>query len=289
VILPVIAYPMINPVALHAGPFTVRWYGLAYLAAFVIAGFVLHGLVKRWRLNLTADDELTIVLGAVIGVVVGGRLGYVLVYGNGYFWKHPAQIFAIWDGGMSFHGGLAGIVIAAYLVARSLKMPILTLCDLGAVGAPIGLFLGRVANFINGELWGRVTNVPWAMVFPGAGPLPRHPSQLYEAALEGVVLFAVLLTIAMQRPTPRRGVIFGWLLTLYGVFRIFVEFFRQPDIQMGQSGFFAGWLTTGMILSAPLVVIGIATIVWASRKNLPQEGRAEQPSDDQEEPASSQM
>jgi phosphatidylglycerol:prolipoprotein diacylglycerol transferase len=286
VILPVIAYPMINQVALQAGPFTVRWYGLAYLAGFVIAGLILHAIAKRWGLGLTGDDELTIVLGAVVGVVVGGRLGYVLVYGNGYFWTHPAEIFAIWEGGMSFHGGLLGIIIAAYVVGRSLKIPFLTLCDLGAVGAPIGLFLGRIANFINHELWGRVTNVPWAMVFPGAGPLPRHPSQLYEAFLEGIVLFIVLLTIALRRPAPRRGVIFGWLLTLYGVFRIFVEFFRQPDIQMGQHGFFAGWLTTGMILSAPLVVIGIGVIVWASRRRLPELGPAEQP-EDQDDPGSS--
>lgn len=274
VILPVIAYPVINPIALKVGPLSVRWYGLAYLVAFVAAGLILRWLARRWDLGLSEDDELTIVLAAVIGVIVGGRLGYVLVYGAGYYWSHPASIFAIWDGGMSFHGGLTGILIAAFVVSRTMRIPWLTLCDVGAVGAPVGLFLGRIANFVNGELWGRVSNVPWAMVFPGAGPLPRHPSQLYEALLEGVVLFLVMLWLATRRPNPPRGFIVGWMLTLYGVFRISVEFFRQPDIQMGAKGFIASWLTTGQLLSVPLVAAGIALIVWAHRAKLPEGRRA---------------
>ena len=272
-ILPLIAYPAINPVALKFGPVSVRWYGLAYLAGFVVAGSVMRWLVKRWGVELSDDDQLTVVLAAVIGLIVGARLGYVLVYGNGYFWAHPASALAIWDGGMSFHGGLVGVLIAGWAVSRVVRAPFLTLCDMGAVGAPIGLFLGRTANFINGELWGRVTTVPWAMVFPGAGPYPRHPSQLYEALLEGLVLFAVMMWLATRaRPFPR-GVMLGWLLTIYGVFRIFVEFFRQPDVQMGAGGFFAGWLTTGMVLSVPVVLAGAALIVWASRAGLPETGR----------------
>lgn len=274
-ILPVIAYPAINPVALKLGPFAVRWYGLAYLVAFVAAGLVMRWLVERWDLGLSDDDQLTIVLAAVIGVIVGGRLGYVLVYGAGYFWEHPSAAFAIWDGGMSFHGGLAGILVAALVVSRTMGIPFLTLCDVGSIGAPVGLFLGRIANFVNGELWGRVTTLPWGVVFPGAGPLPRHPSQLYEAILEGLVVFAVMLWLAKRRPSLSRGVILGWLLTLYGVFRIFVEFFRQPDIQMGTKGFLAGWLTTGQLLSAPLVLLGVWLIFWASRANLPEAGRTE--------------
>jgi len=241
--------------------------------AFVVAGFVMHWLVQRWELDISDDDQLTIVIAAVVGVILGGRLGYVLVYGNGYFWQHPARIFAIWDGGMSFHGGLAGILIAALVVSRTMGIPWLTLCDLGSVGAPVGIFFGRLANFVNGELWGRAATVPWAMVFPGAGPLPRHPSQLYEAVLEGLVLFVCMLWLATRRPNPPRGVILGWLLTLYGVFRICVEFFRQPDVQMGAKGFFAFGVTTGQLLSIPMVVGGIWLIIWANRRGLPEQGR----------------
>jgi len=266
-------YPAINPVALRFGPFALRWYGIAYLLGFVAAGLIMRWLVRRWELNLSDDDLLTIVLAAVIGVLIGGRLGYVVFYGGDYFWRNPARILAIWDGGMSFHGGLAGILVAGAVVAATMRVPFLTITDLGAVGAPVGLFFGRLANFVNGELWGRTTTVPWGIVFPGAGPLPRHPSQLYEALLEGVVIFVVVLWIALRRPNPPRGVILGTLLTLYGVFRIFVEFFRQPDVQIGAHGFFAGWLTMGMILSAPLVIAGVALIWWSLKRGLPEVGR----------------
>lgn len=275
--MPAIAYPLVDPVALRLGPFSVRWYGLAYVVAFIVAGVILHWLIGRWELDISDDDQLTILIAAVIGVLVGGRLGYVLIYGSGYFVANPARILAIWDGGMSFHGGLAGILIAALVVSRTMGIPWLTLCDLGSVGAPAGIFFGRLANFVNGELWGRVTAVPWAMVFPGAGPSPRHPSQLYEAVLEGLVLFACMLWLATRRPNPPRGVIFGWLLTLYGVFRILVEFFRQPDVQMGTKGFFALGVTTGQLLSIPLVIGGVWLIVWANRKGLPEVGRVRRP------------
>ena len=274
-ILPTVAYPAINPIALKLGPFSVRWYGLAYLVGFTVAGLVMHWLVKRWDVHLSEDDQLTVVLASVIGLIVGGRLGYVMVYGGGYYWTHPASILAIWDGGMSFHGGLAGVLFAGWVVSRMVRVPFLTLADMGAVGAPVGLFFGRIANFINDELWGRTTTVPWGVVFPGAGPLPRHPSQLYEALLEGIVLFAVMLWFATRSPRQPRGVILGWLLTLYAVFRIFVEFFRQPDIQMGSGGFFAGWVTTGMLLSLPVFAAGVGLIVWAHRAQLPESGHAE--------------
>lgn len=268
--LAALAYPAIDPVAINLGPVQVRWYGLAYLTAFVVSFFLARWLVRRWKLRLTEDDLLTIVLAAVIGVVVGGRLGYVIFYTGGDYLKNPAEILAIWTGGMSFHGGLVGILVAGIVVSRILRVPWLTLCDLGAACAPVGLFFGRLANFVNDELWGRVTTVPWAIVFPGGGPLPRHPSQLYEALLEGVVLLAVMLWLATRRPAPPRGVLVGWLLVLYGVFRSFVELFREPDTQIG---FLRGGLTMGQLLSIPVLLGGIAVLAWAYRRRLPQQGR----------------
>lgn len=260
-----------DPVALRLGPIAVHWYGLAYLVAFVGAALVVRWLARRWSLALSDDDLLTVVLASVLGVVLGGRIGYVLFYGGGSFLANPLSAFTIWNGGMSFHGGLAGILIASVFVSKRLGMPLLTLWDLGAVGAPIGFFLGRLANFVNGELWGRVSDVPWAMVFPGAGPLPRHPSQLYEAVLEGAALLVVMVVLARRLPPRPRGELIGWLLALYGAFRISVEFFREPDIQLG---FVAGqWLTMGMVLSVPMVVAGVALVVWSRRRGLPQEGR----------------
>lgn len=254
------AFPDIDPVAFAVGPLQVRWYGLAYVAGFVLAALVLHRLNKRWEVGLATDQEIDVVLAAVIGLMVGARLGYVLFYGGGEYLRHPLRIFETWQGGMSFHGGLIGILLAGWVMSRRLKVPFLRLADLGAVGAPIGLFLGRLTNFVNGELWGRVTTVPWGVVFPGAGPLPRHPSQLYEAVLEGLVLFGVLL--ALSRTKRPDGTMLGTLLVLYGAFRIFVEFFREPDVQLG---FVAGPFTMGQILSAPMLVAGGILLVRAHR------------------------
>ncbi len=260
------AYPAIDPVALRLGPLSVRWYGIAYLVAFLTAWWVATHFTRRWKLSLTGDDIASIMLAAVIGVVVGGRLGYVLFYGAGQYWKAPLTIFALWDGGMSFHGGLAGILIAGVIMARRLKVPFLTLCDMGAVAAPVGFLTGRLANFVNGELWGRVSNVPWAMVFPSGGPAPRHPSQLYEALLEGVVLLGIMWWLSRRRRGD--GELVGWMVLLYGVFRIFVEFFREPDAQLG---FLPGHLTMGQVLSVPMLVAGVWLILharkaWKSRR-----------------------
>ncbi len=256
------AFPSIDPVAFTLGPLTVRWYGLAYMFAFLAGWWILSVLDKRWDLRLGADGQATAVLAAVIGVIVGGRLGYVLFYGAGEYWRNPIAILQTQNGGMSFHGGLAGILLAGWWFSRRYKVPFLRICDVGAVATPIGLFLGRVANFINQELWGRVTTVPWGVVFPKAGPLPRHPSQLYEAGLEGLVLFAVMLLLA-RGPKRPDGEITGWLLTLYGIFRIFVEFLREPDIQIG---FLPGGITMGQVLTVPVLLAGL-WMLWHARRS----------------------
>ncbi|MDO8964889.1 MAG: prolipoprotein diacylglyceryl transferase [Coriobacteriia bacterium] len=253
------AFPPIDPVAFHLGPVAVRWYGLAYLVGFLFAWWMLKVVDERWEMGLGPDGRTDAILASVIGVIAGGRLGYVLVYGAGAYLREPLRVFALWDGGMSFHGALAGILLAAIWVSRRSGVSFLRLCDAGAAGVPLGLLLGRLANFVNGELWGRTTSVPWGVVFPGAGPVPRHPSQLYEAGLEGVVLLVVMLLLARTRRPD--GELFGWLVGLYGVFRIFVEFFREPDIQVG---FVAGAVTMGQVLSVPMVALGI-WLVWRAR------------------------
>jgi phosphatidylglycerol:prolipoprotein diacylglycerol transferase len=255
------AYPGIDPVALRLGPLAVRWYGLAYLACFLFAWWLLKRYNGRWRLGLSPDDEAFVMLAAVLGVVLGGRLGYVAFYGAGAYWREPLRILQMWDGGMSFHGGLAGILLAGVVVSRRLSVPYLVLCDIGAIAAPLGFGLGRLANLVNDELWGRVSSVPWAMVFPSGGPLPRHPSQLYEALLEGCVLLAVMLLLA-RRERPR-GELTGWVLTLYGLFRIFAELFREPDVQIG---FLAGGVTMGQLLSLPVLAAGAWLLVSARRR-----------------------
>jgi phosphatidylglycerol:prolipoprotein diacylglycerol transferase len=255
------AYPHIDPVALRLGPVAVRWYGLAYLAVFLFGWWLLRLLDRRWGLGLTPERISVAVLAAVVGVVAGGRLGYVLIYGADAYWREPLRVFALWDGGMSFHGGLAGALIAAMLVSRRLEVPFLRLCDVGAIAAPLGILLGRLANFVNGELWGRVSDVPWAMVFPGAGSAPRHPSQLYEAALEGAVLFAVMLLLSRRRRPD--GELVGWMLTLYAVFRISCEFFREPDVQIG---LIFGGVTMGQILSVPVLAAGL-WLLWRARRS----------------------
>lgn len=258
----VLPYPQVDPVAVRIGPLAVHWYGLAYLAAFVAAGLIFRSLMRRWNVGLSDDDVLEVVVYAIGGVLIGARLGYVVFYGGTSYFLSPLSILAVWDGGMSFHGGLIGIVVAGLLVARKLRLPFLLLADAAAVGAPIGFLLGRVANFVNGELWGRPSDLPWAMVFPGAGTAPRHPSQLYEALLEGAVLFAVLWALSRKRRPS--GTLVGVLLVGYGCIRFAVEFVRQPDPQLG---FVLGPLTMGQLLSLPLVVFGIALLVRASRRS----------------------
>ncbi len=254
-----IAFPDINPILVRFGPFAVRWYGLAYVAGFVGAAWVAYRLSRRWNVGLSGDDVLNLMLAAVAGVIVGSRLFYVIVYGAGYYWENPAEIVAIWDGGMAWHGGFIGIIVAGYAYSRLRGVPFLVLADLAAVGAPIGFFFGRTANFINNELWGRTTDVAWGVVFGGAaGMSPRHPSQLYEAVLEGLVMFLVLLWLARKRRPD--GFFFGMFMLMYGVFRLSVEYVREPDAQIG---FLFGSATMGQLLSVPLALLGLTMIWWS--------------------------
>ncbi|MGL5172518.1 MAG: prolipoprotein diacylglyceryl transferase [Olsenella sp.] len=266
-------YQSLNPIAVTIGPFAIRWYGLAYLAGFVCAGLVMRALARRWRLDISGDDVVSVIIGIAFGVIVGARLFYVLFYGAGYYLAHPLEVFATWDGGMSFHGGLVGAIVGGYVVSRSLRISFATICDLAACGAPVGLFFGRCANFINGELWGKETSLPWGVMFSdtGGGTVYRHPSQLYEALLEGVVLLVIMLVLSRKRPPRPQGSFIGTFLACYGVFRFLIEFVRLPDAQLGYL-LGTGWLTMGQCLSIPLVVIGIIVIATAQRLDRPQVG-----------------
>jgi phosphatidylglycerol:prolipoprotein diacylglycerol transferase len=214
---------------------------------------------------MTVGDYDDFVLWVTLGIILGGRLGFVLFYNPGYFASHPLEMLQIWKGGMSFHGGFLGCVLAVILFARHRGIPILSLGDVTCAAGPIGIFLGRAANFINGELWGRPTDVPWAVIFPGGGPLPRHPSQLYEAALEGLVLFAVLAALVRAGALKRPGFILGAFAFGYAVARAICELFREPDPQLG---FLWGGLTMGMLLSLPLLLAGLALMAAAMRHEL---------------------
>ena len=275
-------YQMLDPVAFSVGPFTVRWYGIAYILGFVCAALVIARTAKRWNVKLDVDSLLTVVLGVIIGVILGARLFYCVFYGDGYYFAHPAEILAFSQGGMSFHGGLIGALLSGLITARMVGVPYLTLADMAVIGAPLGLFFGRCANFINGELWGAVTDLPWGVVFGGAaGELPRHPSQLYEALLEGVVLFVVLYALSRKVPPRPQGTFLGIFLTGYGIARVAVEFVRQPDAQLGY--LWGDWLTMGMVLSFPLIVVGIALMVYACVKRCPQQGQQGQQDPEQEQ------
>ena len=262
-------YQMLDPIAVQIGPLQIRWYGLAYVAGFICAFLILGNLSKRWRVRINEDAFFVIVFSVILGVIIGGRAGYVLFYGDGYYLQHPEKILAFNEGGMSFHGGLIGVLVGGYIASRITHIPFLTLADMGAVGAAIGLFFGRCANFVNGELWGAPTDLPWGVVFGGAaGTMPRHPSQLYEALLEGVVIFCVLFALSRKNPPRPRGTFIGLFLVMYGVFRFLVEFVREPDVQLGY--LWGGWLTMGQVLSVPLIVAGVALLIYAVTMKLPQ-------------------
>lgn len=262
-------FPAIDPVVFEVGPFAIRWYALAYIAGILLAWRYMVMVVRKDRVwagtpRPTPVDIDDFVMWGTIGIVIGGRLGYVLFYNPAYYLQNPFEALAIWSGGMSFHGGFAGTVLAMVLYARKRGLNVWTLFDLAGIAAPIGLFFGRIANFINSELWGRLSDAPWAVVFPNGGPFPRHPSQLYEAALEGILLFVVLRLLShraglLQKP----GFIAGAFAAGYGITRSMAEFFREPDAHIG---FLSGGLTMGMLLSVPMILTGVALMVWSARR-----------------------
>lgn len=263
-----IAFPPLNPIAFSIGPVSVHWYALAYIVGLLFASWYLKRLVtfpKLWgayRPTLTMQQIDDLFLWFLFGVIGGGRLGYVLFYKPAFYFSNPLEIFKTWDGGMSFHGGFLGVVVACWFYGRKHGMRLDSLLDLGAAVTPVGLGLGRIANFINAELWGRPSDMPWAVIFPGDS-FGRHPSQLYEALLEGLVLFVVVRIAshhfaALQYPGRAAGI----YAVGYGLSRIFVEHFREPDAQLG---YFAGFITMGMILSFPLVAIGMWLLIRSRR------------------------
>jgi phosphatidylglycerol---prolipoprotein diacylglyceryl transferase len=258
-----IAFPPLDPVALQFGPLVIRWYALAYLAGFILGWQYWLKLAATGPAQITRqhyDDFLT---WAVLGVVLGGRIGYILFYQFSYYLAEPLDMLKVWHGGMSFHGGILGVVLATILFCRKHKLPILAFGDPLAASAPIGLFLGRLANFVNGELFGRPTDMPWGMIFPRGGEMPRHPSQLYEAGLEGALLFFLLFWL-IKLPSIRRkpGTILGLFLIGYGLARITAECFREPDIQLG---YLWGGATMGQILSLPMILLGLGLVVLAKK------------------------
>lgn len=260
-------YQMLDPVAFSIGSYEVRWYGLAYIAGFIVAALVLFRVAKRWKMPLSADEVLLVIVSIALGVIVGARLFYVLFYNFDYYVQNPSHILMFTEGGMSFHGGLVGALLGGYAACRYLRLSFVTLCDLAVIGAPWGLFFGRCANFINGELWGKPTDLPWGVAFESGGGIFRHPSQLYEALLEGIVLFAVLYALSRRVPPRSQGTFIGVFLAGYGIVRFVIEFVRVPDAQLG---YLFGPVTMGQLLSIPLVVAGIAILFAAHRLKRPQ-------------------
>ncbi|KRW61483.1 prolipoprotein diacylglyceryl transferase [Pseudomonas sp. TTU2014-080ASC] len=256
-------YPQIDPVALSLGPLQIHWYGLMYLIGIGGAWLLASRRLARFDPSWNKEKLSDLVFWVALGVILGGRLGYVLFYDLAAYIAEPAKVLRIWEGGMSFHGGLIGVLLASWLFAKRNNKGFFELMDFIAPLVPIGLGAGRIGNFINGELWGKVSDVPWAMVFPTGGPLARHPSQLYQFALEGVALFLILWFYS-RKPRPTMAVS-GVFALCYGIFRFIVEFVRVPDAQLGYLAF--NWLTMGQVLCLPMIVGGIGLIVYAYRKN----------------------
>jgi phosphatidylglycerol:prolipoprotein diacylglycerol transferase len=260
-----IPYPAFDPVLVHIGPLAIRWYALAYIFGILIGWAYARALVrsrKLWGGNapMTVTDLDDFIVWVTLGIILGGRIGYVLFYNLPHFIANPSEIVQLWNGGMSFHGGFTGCVIAVLLFGYKRGIPVLSLGDITCAVGTIGVFLGRIANFINGELWGRPTDVAWAMIFPNGGPLPRHPSQLYEAILEGIVLLIVLAMLMRAGALRRPGLILGCFAVGYALARSFCEFFREPDAQLG---FLWGGATMGQLLSIPLFLAGVGFILYA--------------------------
>jgi phosphatidylglycerol:prolipoprotein diacylglycerol transferase len=261
-------FPNIKPVFLEIGPIQLRWYGLMYMISFIVGYFLLKRLAKRKKLALTKDDLYDLLFFLILGVMVGGRLGYVLFYDLGSYLERPIEIFYIWQGGMSFHGGFVGVVLATLFLCWKRGWNFWEVADLVCANAPIGLGLVRLGNFINGELYGRQTTVPWGMVFPAGGDVVRHPSQIYEALLEGLVLFVILQWLYRKNLYP--GTVTWAFVGLYGLFRFLVEFVREPDAHIM---FDLGPFTRGQLLTIPMLAIGLAMLIIVARRRLPEKSR----------------
>ena len=254
-------FPGFDPIAIKLGPLEIRWYALAYITGILIGWVHVRQIVRQAPRIMNAIQVDDLVVWCTFGIVLGGRLGYILFYQPIFYWAHPLQMFELWHGGMSFHGGLIGVITALALFARREKLSFRMVGDAVVCAVPIGLFFGRIANFINGELWGRPTHLPWGMIFPSGGNVPRHPSQLYEAFLEGIVLFSILYVVRRKGYRARPGYIAGLFLIGYGCARIIAEFFREPDSFMGYLAF---GLTAGQIYSIPLIFYG-AWLIWTAK------------------------
>ncbi|WP_303721257.1 prolipoprotein diacylglyceryl transferase [Malonomonas rubra] len=255
-------YPQIDPVIFRIGPLAIRWYGMMYLLGFIGGYFVMSHIARMRKFPITKEQISDLLFYGVIGVVAGGRIGYTLFYNPEYYISRPWEIFYVWEGGMSFHGGLLGVFAVLLYFCRKYKFSLLMMGDLVVAAAPIGLCFGRLGNFINGELWGRSTDLPWGMVFPGAGSEPRHPSQLYEAGLEGVLLFVIIYSL--HRLKVRSGIACFSFLFFYGLFRFMVEFVRQPDAHLG---FLWGGATMGQLLSLPMILLGCGGVFYLWKRS----------------------
>jgi phosphatidylglycerol:prolipoprotein diacylglycerol transferase len=261
-----IPFPAIDPVAISLGPIAIRWYALAYIVGLLTGWRYCLALAERPPHLVGRQDVDDFLVWATLGVVLGGRIGYVLFYKPGYYVFHPLEALYVWHGGMSFHGGALGVTTAILLFTRARKVLLFAFSDIITAALPIGLFFGRIANFINGELFGRPTQVPWAMVFPNGGSMPRHPSQLYEAFCEGILLFLLLFAAERLGMRQRPGIVTGLFLAGYAVARMSGELFREPDVQLGYLVF---GTTMGQLLSVPLLIAGVAIILWAQRAPVP--------------------
>jgi len=248
-------FPNINPVAVDLGIIKIRWYALSYIVGILLSWFLILKIIKIKKIDLNSKEISDLVSNCMIGIIIGGRLGYVFFYNPEYYSNNLLEIFKIWNGGMSFHGGFIGVVFAVIYSSKLFKIPILTFADLIAIVAPVGLFFGRLANFINGELFGRTTNHSFGIIFPNGGDVPRHPSQLYEAFFEGIVLFIILwVMMHLFNLLKKPGIITSLFIFLYGLFRFFIEFFREPDQHIGLLYF---EFSMGQILSLPMILIGL--------------------------------